>query len=82
MDAAVKVDLDYSDLRRAVAIAFKYSESRGPEKILAHTAFFVAVKAQKLTPYVEQSTIDTELGTIVTPRASAKATSSRSSSIV
>lgn len=61
------VTIDTSRLEAGLAVAFQYS-TREPELIVRSTAFWVAVKAQEKTPFVEQATIDAELGTIVTPK--------------
>ncbi len=60
-------NIDTTKLTAAFELAIRYS-TRAPEKMVRDSAFYVAVKAQNLTPFVSQATIDTELGTLVTPR--------------
>jgi len=58
--------VDTTRLNAALDYASKFS-ARSGRKILMATAFYVAVKAQKMTPHVETSRIDREMGIEVRP---------------
>ena len=61
---AVSASVDASSILKAIELA-RRSTSRRLEKLLGDTAYRVAWKAGKYTPYVELSTIDSELDEVI-----------------
>jgi len=58
--------IDASSLNQAIAMALDVS-TQEPRNLVINTGRGIALGAKTLTPYVEQETIDTELGVISTP---------------
>jgi len=66
VDLALNCVVDSSSLIRACNLA-KKSSSRSVELIVKSSAFQVAIKAQRYTPFVTQEKIDADLDKIATP---------------
>lgn len=62
-----QITLDYTGLRRGIAVAIQASRKELPA-LLEAVAFYVAVKAQNMTRYVAMERIDMELMTVKTLR--------------
>lgn len=58
--------IDASSLNRAVAMALQVT-TQEPRNLVLNVGLGIASRARELTPFVEQQTIDTELGVISTP---------------
>lgn len=63
----IAFDVDYSSINRALDLAAEET-TRTLRSLLESTAFHVAVKTQRYTPFVTTAKIDSDLNVVTTPR--------------